>query len=120
MSAKILNSDFYLICPLVINDWVAFSKNIEHRMWSEYSKYRSYSIKPLLASFLGACQADDFPISKGLQFQGKLQNSGDKLISSLVDTKNSFFFVNKKGGKNPRYWRLVLFVFHNSAVCVAK
>ncbi len=99
MSAKILNSDFYLICPLVINDWVAFSKNIEHRMWSEYSKYRSYSIKPLLASFLGACQADDFPISKGLQFQGKLQNSGDKLISSLVDTKNSFFFVNKKGEK---------------------
>lgn len=97
MSAKVLNSDFYFICPLIITDWAAFKKNMEHKMWTEYSKYRSYSIKPLLASFLGATKAEDFPISCGMQFQGEIQNCENALFASFHDEKNSFVFIDKKG-----------------------
>lgn len=97
MSAKVLNSDFYFICPLIITDWAVFKENIEHKMWTEYSKYRSYSIKPLLASFLGATKAQDFPISCGLQFRGEIQNCGNTLFASFHNEKKSFVFIDKKG-----------------------
>lgn len=94
MPTKVLNSDFYLISPLIITDWTVFEPNTTQRMWTENSKFRSYSIKPLLASFLGAAQANEFPIANGLHFQGEIQNCGDSFFVSLKDEK--VFFTDKK------------------------
>lgn len=94
MPIKVLKAEYYFLCPININDWSLFARNLEQRMWQRDNKYRSYSIKPLQASFLGKGQSGDFPINPGLSMRGFLQDSGNSDISSL---NCSISFVDNKG-----------------------
>lgn len=94
MPAKVLEADYYFLCPIHIQDWSLFERNLSQSMWQVDSRYRSYSIKPILAAFLGKSQSEEFPIAPGLSFLGNLQKSDNPKISSL---NKPVSFIDKKG-----------------------
>lgn len=96
MAIKLLDADFYFIAPFSIADFKAFENdfNTKTNKWLPKSDSNNNALRNFIPSFLGEDEATEFPMKRGLAFRGRLQQSGDKTLSSL---KGCLQFYSPKG-----------------------
>lgn len=78
----VISADFYLIAPFRIIDWTSFSTNLPG-IWKPNHSYNEYSLKEHVANYLGYLKSsDNSMLSSGIAYEGNLQNSDDKFLTS--------------------------------------
>lgn len=78
-----IQSQYFLIAPFRIIDWRGFESGLPS-IWQPNHSYNSYSVKEHIASFLGYVEdSSDSILSSGLAYEGDLQQSEIKLLSSF-------------------------------------
>lgn len=100
----VLSAEYYLIAPFRITNWNLFTANLPC-IWKPNHSYNERSIKEHVANYLGYLESSHNSIlSSGIAYEGNLQNSKDKFLTSW---KGDITLCTADGANHPKAKQLL-------------
>jgi len=100
----VISAEYYLIAPFRINDWSSFSTNLPN-IWKPFHSYNERSIKEHVANYLGYIESSyNSLLSSGIAYEGNLQSSNDK---NLTSWKGTITLCTADGEEHPKAKQLL-------------